>query len=210
MALARTQQYKPSGGIIHEFELAAIKAYQGGLMALNASGYAILATDTSGSIFLGVATETVDNSGGSAGDKEIKIDIGGAAVLVTHTAGSLALANVGDYVYADGDDAVDNLANATNPMLVGQIIEVPSATTCWVKCRPFASGADDYTITATAVVLSNMDDGSANNTLIALTGTYDATEAGKIEQNFDKIGDEVNALIVDVTAILRRLDAMGA
>jgi hypothetical protein len=224
MALSRTQQFKRSGGPIEEFEIAAsTKIYAGGQCALNAAGYVIRATDTDGSIWLGIATETKDNSSGSAGDLKVLVDIGGAEVLVTHTTGSLAIANVGDAVYADGDDAVDAIGGVANPMLAGRIVRVESATTCWVHCRPFAaggltggeptalvtltdssglSGSHDDTVAAvtngTAVVLSNMDDGSADNTLIALTGTYDATEAGKVEQNFDKLGDEINTLITAV------------
>ena len=48
------------------------------------------------------------------------------------------------------------------------------------------------------IVTTNMDDGSADNTLIALdtaTGTYDATEASNIEKNFDKLADTINEII---------------
>jgi len=70
--------------------------------------------------------------------------------------------------------------------------------------------------TATAVVLTNMDDGSANNTLTAIGDTSAASESANIEVNFDKIGDEINALIADnldlrkaVTSLIDDLQAQG-
>ena len=70
--------------------------------------------------------------------------------------------------------------------------------------------------TATAVVLTNLDDGSANNTLAAIGDTSAASESANIEVNFDKIGDEINALIADnldlrkaVTSLIDDLQAQG-
>ena len=50
---------------------------------------------------------------------------------------------------------------------------------------------------AVAIDVANMDDGSANNVLIGLdtaTGVYTVGEASAIEQNFDKLADEINTL----------------
>ena len=70
--------------------------------------------------------------------------------------------------------------------------------------------------TAAAVVLSNMTDGSANNTLENVGATNSGDVSSAIEKNFDKIGDEVNALIADVddlrktvTAIIDDLQELG-
>lgn len=200
MALSATQPYKPSGGVVEEFELAAsTKAYKGGLAALNAAGYAIRATDTSGSIFLGVFTETIDNTG-SAGDKVVRVDIGGASVLVTHTGGSLAIANKGDDVYADGDDAVDTYANATNPMHVGKIQSAPSATTCWVKCRPYGSvglGASIAALTENSSAIGGTNDGNLIS-LVDPSGDSGASVIHGIRENATKINEiaaKLNAMI---------------
>jgi hypothetical protein len=70
--------------------------------------------------------------------------------------------------------------------------------------------------TAAALTLSNMEDGSANNTLVAIGNTSDSNQSDNIEQNFDKVGDEINALIADVddlrktvTAIIDDLQELG-
>jgi len=69
----------------------------------------------------------------------------------------------------------------------------------------------DVASTIAAIVTTNMDDGSADNTLIALdtaTGTYNATEASNIEKNFDKISDEVNAAKTDIEALVSKVNAI--
>ena len=70
--------------------------------------------------------------------------------------------------------------------------------------------------TAAALTLSNMEDGSANNTLVAIGNTSSTNQSDNIEQNFDKVGDEINALIADVddlrktvTAIIDDLQELG-
>lgn len=52
-----------------------------------------------------------------------------------------------------------------------------------------------------ALTLTNMEDGSANNTLVAIGDTSTTNQSDNIELNFDKVGDEINALISDVAAI---------
>lgn len=140
MAAATTNivgKYRPSGGPFVTMKQAAEKIPAGALVMVNAAGYAANATDTANCYFLGVATEFSDNSAGSAGDKSINVDVGGASVLVTHEDGSLAQANVGDSVVQELNNEVTSAGTADQDIAVGVIESVPSATTCWVKCRPF-------------------------------------------------------------------------
>lgn len=46
-----------------------------------------------------------------------------------------------------------------------------------------------------ALDLSNLDDGSADNILVAIDDTSTGNRSAQIEVNFDKLGDEVNTLI---------------
>lgn len=201
MALSAAAPYKPSGGVVEEFELAAsTKGYKGGLAALNAAGYAIRATDTAGSIFLGVFAETIDNTG-SNGDKSIRVDISGASVLVTHSAGSQSIANKGDDVYADGDDAVDTYANATNPMHVGKIQQYVSATKVWVKCRAFGAvgigGGAIAALTENSTTIGGTNDGNLI-TLVDPSGDSGASVIHGIRENATKINEiaaKLNAMI---------------
>lgn len=62
-------------------------------------------------------------------------------------------------------------------------------------------------MTGTDIVTTNMEDGSADNTLanVGATNTGDVSTA--IEQNFDKIADEINALNDDCGALKTAIDA---
>lgn len=140
MAAATTNiqgKYRPSAGPFRRLKMAAEDIPYGALVMINAAGYVANCTDTASTFFLGVAVEEVDNSAGAAGDKDILVDIGGAEVLVTHEDGGLAIANVGDSVVQELNNEVTSAGTGTNDIPVGVIIEVPTATTCWVKCRPF-------------------------------------------------------------------------
>ena len=74
----------------------------------------------------------------------------------------------------------------------------------------------DPSATATDIDPSAMDDGSADNVLDVVGDTSGSNQSGPIELNFDKIADEINALIDDTQAnnaaidlIIDRLQAFG-
>lgn len=211
MALSANNPFKFSSGPVKKYPVAAsTHIYAGARVSVNADGYLIRSTDTSGSIFKGVAVEEVDNSSGSAGALSCSVDIGGAEVYCTHTTGSLAdPANRGDHVYNDGDDAVDVYSGVSYPSYAGQITEVVSANKCWVKVPAVGSGPGlEITAQATeALVTTNLTDGSANNTLEDVGDTSMANQSAVIEKNFDRICDEVNLLKIQVDEITAKLNA---
>jgi hypothetical protein len=100
-ALARS-----TGIEIASFNVAASTTItKGKLVALNASGHAVLATNSVGTVARGkfVAIETVNNSAGSAGDLEVRCAIGNTYVYV-EAGGAI---KVGEAVKADANsDAV--------------------------------------------------------------------------------------------------------
>lgn len=72
---------------------------------------------------------------------------------------------------------------------------------------------DDIIAAITAGVAidpSNMDDGSANNVLLAIGDTSMGNESGNIEANFDKISDEVNTLLTGQVAIKAAIAQLAA
>lgn len=105
--------------------------YEGALVAVNAAGYAVNASDTSGERVVGVANETVDNSSGADGDLSIEVWTEGVIDLAAGF--SATQANVGDKVYASDNQTVDLAGNLTNDILVGVIVEVVSASALRVK-----------------------------------------------------------------------------
>jgi len=129
--------YRPSGGPSVRLAQAVESIPYGAMVMINAAGYVANSTDTTGTFFLGIALEASDNSGGSAGDLSILVDVGGAFVKCVHEDGSLAIANVGDAVVQELNNEVTSAGTGTNDIAVGKISEVISATEIWVKCAAY-------------------------------------------------------------------------
>jgi len=106
MAAVIGQLARSTGIEVQSFNVAASTSLTvGKLVALNASGHAVAATNSVGTIARGifVALESVDNSSGSAGDLEIRCAIGNTYVYV-EAGGAI---KVGETVKADANsDAV--------------------------------------------------------------------------------------------------------
>ncbi len=80
---------------------AAAHIYKGALIGLSAGGYA--QPLTAGDPFLGIAYEEMDNSGGSAGDKSVRVYTLGDFGL---TLSGATIADVGRPVFASADDTL--------------------------------------------------------------------------------------------------------
>ena len=99
---------------------AAKHIYKGSLVGLDSSGYAqpLVAGDP----FVGIAYEESDNSGGSNGDKSVRVytvgDFG-------HALAGAAQTNVGDAVYASAEDTLT--FTSTSNSYVGFCMDVPSS-----------------------------------------------------------------------------------
>ncbi len=120
---ARDSQYK-SGDIV-SVPVGAAKIYKGTLVSVRvADGYAYPArSGTATDIFMGEAVETVDNSAGSGGEKNIKVRRRGSIVVVCS---GFAQTDLGAIVYASDDQTVTK--TSTNNQKVGKVSEFISAT----------------------------------------------------------------------------------
>ena len=142
-ASAQAFDTKRSPGEMISCKMANEKVYKGTLMDVQADGYVGQIADTDALIFAGVAAETKDNSGGSDGDLNIDIYVTGIFEFKTTGAkiswvGNLAYA---DLANADSGQRVLNATGGTNPVVVGRIVEVVSATRVRVRIDGFAFGA---------------------------------------------------------------------
>lgn len=120
-------------GDVYSFKQAAVKIWEGALVSVNAAGYVTNATDAANDVFVGVADETVDNSGGAAGDKSIKVRRTGVYTVVF--GGTATIADVNTLVYVVDNQTVDLVGVTTNDVLVGRIVEFISATKVRVDIR---------------------------------------------------------------------------
>lgn len=117
---------KGQQGVVFHFPMGAEKIYEGAMVAANAAGFAVNAGDDANAVFVGVAEETVDNSAGAAGDKEIKVLRRGVIeVSANHTA---AQTDVGLLAYAEDNQTIDLVGNTTNDVVVGRIVEFISTS----------------------------------------------------------------------------------
>lgn len=113
-----TQEY-PIG--LHNVPLAAsAKIFAGALVALNNSGYAIPAADAANARVIGRAEETVDNTGGSAGDLSCKVKRGIFAYKNDAT-NPCTIAHVGKKIYVKDDETVQS-ATGTNSVVAGYMV----------------------------------------------------------------------------------------
>lgn len=103
--------------------------YKGAIVALDADGFLIPATNTAGLQVVGVAEEKADNTGGADGAIDVKVRSDRAFKF---TATSITQAMLGDMMYVVDDNTVDDVAGASNAIPVGRLVEFVSTTEGWV------------------------------------------------------------------------------
>jgi len=129
-ALAADRNTKLRAGDKLEIPAAVDICYAGGAVAWNASGYGAPAANTASYIFAGICEEQCDNSGGSAGDKNVKVRRDQAGLWASS---GLAQSDEGQDVWFTDDQTV---SRTSGNCYAGKIIEVVSATQCWVDHTP--------------------------------------------------------------------------
>ena len=119
---------KRSDGKLKALKLAAVKVPKGVLVCIDASGYATNGADTANYLFAGASYEQVDNSGGSAGDEEIRVEKTGEH-LFAYNGSDASQAIVGKEVYiVDNQTVDDDAAAVTNDIKCGTVAEVVSGS----------------------------------------------------------------------------------
>lgn len=119
----RNTPSRGAGRVIPIPVAASTEIFAGGGVCVNAAGFAVPASDTSGLIPMGLCKKGVDNSSGSNGDKTVLVYQVGTFEMV---ASGMAQSNVGDVVYWSDDQTV--AASTTNSIKAGQIVAFTSAT----------------------------------------------------------------------------------
>lgn len=120
-------------GEVLSFLQGAESIFEGALVAINAAGYAVNAGDDASTVIVGVADESVDNSGGAAGDLSIKVRRSG--VFTFNSAFSAAQADVNTVVTCSDNQTVDVAGTTTNDIVVGRVVEVLSSSKVRVDIR---------------------------------------------------------------------------
>jgi len=130
MALSADQKITRQEGVILGLPVAgSTKIYGGSLVAVNADGYAVPASDTAGLKFKGIARAQVDNSSGGNGDLNVEVWTGQVFELTVYS--TLAQTDLGRPVFVKDDGQVDLKGAAW--IKVGRIAEVVSRAARNVK-----------------------------------------------------------------------------
>lgn len=110
---------------------AATTIYAGAMVAVNATGYAVPASDTAGLTVIGRASCMADNSAGADGDMVLEVL---KAVYKYKTEGGSAcdLADVGQDVFVLDDNTVVKTAGAVNAVVAGKCDEIDDDGDVWV------------------------------------------------------------------------------
>lgn len=127
-AATQDRESKRSDGKLKSIKMAAVKIPKGVMTCINTSGYATNGADTADFLFAGVSYEQVDNSAGSAGDKEIRVEKTGEHTFAYY-GGDAGQALLGKEVYIIDNQTVDEDALVTtNDVKCGVIAEIVSAS----------------------------------------------------------------------------------
>jgi len=131
--------------------------YEGGMASLNSSGYAN--SLVAGEPFAGHIINQCDNSGGSAGDKDVELLAGKYRLEVTLT--SVVVTDVGRYVYASDDTTLTLVGASASAAYscVGKVVQRTGTNKAIVEFEPYIVDefgpnlnrilkTDDYTIVA--------------------------------------------------------------
>lgn len=128
----------------------ATKIEMGNMVSLNATGYAIESTDTAGTVFIGIAEKTVDNSSGSDGDLRVPVRkfrlfrLANSAVnpVTTALAGTLCFVEDSEHVCATGGSTNKNIVGVVGGNVTADYAEVY----CQGRSQYAESAAVDFTV----------------------------------------------------------------
>lgn len=162
MAALTADRHTPmrEGTFVEPDVAASTMIYAGAMVALDASGNAVPASDAAGLVVIGRAEDLVDNSAGDAGDLTVRVRIGVFGFAASGT-NAPAAANVGDLVYVEDDQTVST-DGGTNSIVAGKLVDVDSDY-CWVDTGAFgvariAANQADSTAEDVAGVVSDFND----------------------------------------------------
>ncbi len=130
-ALAQSYETFERPGLVMAYKMAAAKIYKGALVGINSAGYAVpMAHGTANLKFIGIANETVDNSGGQAGDRSLSVTKSGSFVMKANAGFSPTIADLGKELHAVTDWEVQASASGlTNAYKVGTIVGIETTST---------------------------------------------------------------------------------
>ncbi|WP_321367598.1 head fiber protein [uncultured Desulfuromusa sp.] len=147
--MSERNTFSKDGKLIGVLVSASTTIEAGKMVAFNASGYLVEASDASGVSIAGVADETVDNSTGSNGDLTCLVKRNQLFKMKNSTTNAVDIADQGNYVFVEDDETVADVVG-TNGVIAGVCIEVASDGV-WIEMPPIPQVAAQAASTANDV-----------------------------------------------------------
>lgn len=122
---------RAEGGVLQQ-KMAAVKVFAGALVARNASGYLTKGATATTLIGVGRAEEQVDNSGGSAGDKLLRVRPGIFRYGNSASTDAITIAEIGKPCYIVDDETVAKTDGTGTRSIAGFVADV-DANGVWVE-----------------------------------------------------------------------------
>jgi hypothetical protein len=131
MAVTAGRDAKRSQGDVITVPVEAGESiYSGTLVNVDTDGYAMPGADTLNHLFVGIAADTVTNSGA---DGAVDVAVYTEGTFELSFSGTATQAVLGDPAYVFDNNTVALIASITNDVLVGKIVEFIDASTVRVK-----------------------------------------------------------------------------
>lgn len=183
-------------GELRSYPCAVDIFFKGAMICINNAGFAAPAQDAVGfTKVIGVADENVDNSGGSAGDLNLRVRAGRSFQFAT---ASIAASDLGRMMYVVDDQTFEDV-EGTNAIPAGILTERDSNTVGWIYIDHPQIGVSPGAIRID--ILAGQDEGSDNTYTLTemraqdrLIGVWHMSTAAAI------------ATMVDVTGVFSTAD----
>jgi len=133
---------------------AATALFAGGLIALNAAGDAVPASDTASLKVIGRCAADVDNSAGAAADLDVVVERG-VYRFANSTTDTLTKADVGTAAIVEDDETVGDGTTPAQGIVAGLIVAI-DADGAWIDTSRAAELQSQATLDARVVVLENV------------------------------------------------------
>lgn len=132
-ALTQDRNTHSKDGELFSLPMAAsAKVYAGGIVMLNATGYATKGATATGQICAGRAESQVDNSAGADGDLSVTVRSGVFKFVNSASADEITNAEVGDNCYIVDDQTVAKTDGTGTRSVAGKVVGVDSDGV-WVR-----------------------------------------------------------------------------
>jgi hypothetical protein len=107
---------------------ANAKVFKGGIVAVDATGYGVAGASAASLIVMGIAQQTVDNTGGASGALSVDVECG---VFKLDNAGTntITITSVGASVYMNDDHTLSTLS--TSQSVGGKVIRLDADGSVW-------------------------------------------------------------------------------